>query len=253
MDDWLPIDLHIHSALSPCADNQMTPNNIVNMAKVLGLRAIAVTDHQAADNVKSVQKLAEQAGLVYIPAMEVQSKEEIHLLCYFPDIEALEWFAGTVEASLDHRFQIETAHFGDQLVMDENDRILSRKRVLLSQSSELTLEQIWKMIRRLGGCCVPAHVDRQTYSLLGQLGFVPPELGISTLEVSMHGILNNWHLARLQAGEYKVITSSDAHCLEQMVTVGRTRVSPDALSVTHILSALRTAQPRLLRTFVMDA
>lgn len=251
MDDWLPVDLHIHTALSPCADNQMTPNNIVNMAKLLGLKVIAVTDHQAADNVRSVRQLATRAGILCIPGMEVQTREEIHVLCYFADMDTLDSFAAKVDASLDQRFAA-NVRFGDQLVLGENDEVLHGKRVLLSQSADMSLEQVWALVERLDGCCIPAHIDRPAYSLLGQLGFMPADIRVDTVELSMHGAINGWMLPHLGRVGSNIITSSDAHSLEQMVVPGHTRLAPEIASVEDILLVMKSFRPGALRTFVED-
>ncbi|HOO13429.1 MAG TPA: PHP domain-containing protein, partial [Bacillota bacterium] len=118
----LTLDLHIHSALSPCGDNDMTPNNIVNMALLKGLDAIAVTDHNSAENVEAVMKLGFEKGIVVVPGMEVQSKEEVHLLCYFSDLDRALGFQQRVYDNLEGENNPD--YFGDQLIMDEMDRVV---------------------------------------------------------------------------------------------------------------------------------
>lgn len=247
MPRWLKVDLHIHSALSPCALPEMTPNNIVNMAAVLGLDAIAVTDHLAADNVPPVFHLAERKGILCIPGIELQSKEEVHLLCYFLSCDALLKFADYILSLLDHELRL-PQQLGQQLIFGQRDELLGKKELFLHQSIPLSIEEIWRLAENYGACCLPAHLDRPAFGLLGQLGFVPPELPVRTVEATL---VRARELQ--QSGDYSaVIAASDAHSLEQMVTPGHTHLHHSLNSVADIWQWLKCPQEHLVRTLQYD-
>lgn len=247
MRRWLRVDLHIHSGLSPCALPEMTPNNIVNMAAVLGLDAIAITDHLAADNVVPTYNLARQRGIICIPGIEVQTREEVHLLCYFLTCEALLAFTERIQALLDPKLQL-SPQLGRQLIFDESDTVIGEKRLFLHQSIPLSIEEIWHLAENYGACCLPAHIDRPAFGLLGQLGFIPDGLPVRTVEATMP------QAQRLKkSGEYgAVIVASDAHSLEQMVVPGHTYLHPSLDSLAKIWQWLREPQEYLVRTFHYD-
>lgn len=206
----IAVDLHIHSALSPCAQDDMTPNNIVNMALLKGLDAIAITDHNSCDNVCSAMKVA-GSRLVIIPGIEVQSREEVHLLCYFAELTTLFGFEAVVRYHL-HGPANDPTRFGRQLILNERDEVIGEKNKLLISSVDLSIDEIVGEVRKRGGVVVPAHVDRPSYSIFSQLGFISPELGFKVLEISKNG-------AGIFPRDDKItyLSSSDAHCLEDIL------------------------------------
>lgn len=245
MNDWLKIDLHIHSSLSPCAEDEMTPNNIVNMARLLGLSIIAVTDHQAADNVAAVMQVAARYGITCVPGIEVQTKEEVHLLAYFPDVLKLQHLAQVVQAHFaDDRPA--SPYFGRQLIVDEADHIVGEHRALLHQSTMLTVEQVWELAEQFGGCCVPAHMDRPAFGLLSQLGFLPKTLPIATVEYSQAYFARQGD--RFTDQEPLAIISSDAHALAQMVTPASSWLRGMFRTSGQVCQALKEGDHRNVRT-----
>lgn len=200
-------DLHIHSALSPCGDEDMTPNNIVNMALLKGLDAIAVTDHNSCGNVRAVMEAA--AGrLLVVPGLEVETAEEVHVLCYFSALEQAEQMWDFVRQNrLPVRNKPEI--FGRQLYLDHNDAIVGEEEYLLVAATKITIGQVFCRARELGGVPVPAHIDRSSYSVLSNLGFLPPELNAAALEITA---ANRTAWAEKYRG-FQVITNSDAHYL----------------------------------------
>ncbi len=210
----IAVDLHIHSALSPCGDNDMTPNNIINMALLKGLDAIAVTDHNCAENVEAVMKLGHKKGIVVVPGMEVQSKEEVHLLCYFAGLDRVLDFQRRVYNNLEGENNPD--YFGEQLIMDEMDRVVGHNRRLLIGSTNLSVERIVDLVVREGGRVVPAHVDKKAYSIISNLGFIPPDLDIKSIEVSRPGNIAGLLHQYGQLKGYRIIHSSDAHRLEDI-------------------------------------
>ncbi|WP_026485857.1 PHP domain-containing protein [Caldanaerobius polysaccharolyticus] len=205
------VDLHIHTALSPCASDDMTPNNIVNMALLKGLDAIAVTDHNSSLNVRAVVQVA-KGRIKVIPGMEVQSREDVHILCLFDSCEGAERFQEVIYRHLppvSNREEI----FGRQLIMDCNDDIVGVEDRLLLNAVNLSVEDICALSRDCGGISIPAHVDRQGFGMLYQLGFIPDNLLFTHLEVSRHCDIPDFLRAHPELMKYHIIKSSDAHQL----------------------------------------
>ena len=205
-------DLHIHSCLSPCGDEAMTPPNIVNMAQIKGLELIAVTDHNSARNVRAVMRAAQGLPLVVIPGIEVTTAEEIHVVCLFPDAQRAEQ-AGAYFESLLPPVKNKAEFFGEQLVMDENEIVIERFPFLLSNALHLSIDALPALVSGFGGFCYPAHIDRPANSILAVFGCLPDEPRFGAVEVQ--------DLVRFFADEgsrhvqekYAVVSSSDAHTL----------------------------------------
>lgn len=207
----LAVDLHIHSCLSPCSDRDMTPNNIVNMARLKGLDAIAVSDHNSARNLVAAKAAAEAAGLLLVPAIEAESAEEVHVLCYFHTVEdALKMG----EVLYEHLPDIENTpkFFGEQLMVDDRDNTVGTEPRLLVQSTHLSVDKIVETCRSLRGIPVPAHINRGSNSILSSLGFIPEHMSFRSVEVCKDIAPPSIELER-----YHVLCSSDAHELSQIL------------------------------------
>lgn len=205
-------DFHIHTALSPCGDNDMTPNNIVNMAYLKGLEAIAVTDHNCAKNAAAVIEAGKNVGITVIPGMEIESSEEIHIVSLFPHIDAAleaEKYVFSHLPKIKNREDI----FGQQLIMDSEDNVAGKEEQMLITAAALDIFAVFDMVKSLGGVCYPAHVDRHSYSVLSNLGFIPPELKTSFIEISKNVDNPEEYVKNKGLLRYKVIRSSDAHYL----------------------------------------
>ncbi len=227
----IAVDLHIHSVLSPCADSDMTPNNIINMALLKGLDAIAITDHNSCDNVEAAMKVAGDR-LIIVPGMEVQTREEVHLLCYFSNMDKLLAFDVQVRRNFIGILN-NPELFGKQQIMNEWDEVIGERREMLISSIDMSIDEVVEEVRRNSGVVVPAHVNRSSYSIISQLGFIPPELGFRMLEISQ----NNGYLAP----EYLKMPhfySSDAHSLGQILE-RECFITVENLSTTGILKFLR--------------
>lgn len=200
-------DLHIHSALSPCADADMTPNNIVNMALLKGLDVIAVTDHNSCGNLRAVTEVAGD-NLLVIPGIEVETAEEVHVLCYFPTVEAAEEMEGCLR---EHRLPIRNKPeiFGHQWYMNREDEVVGEEEHLLVSATQLSIGEVFRYTAELGGTAVPAHIDRSSYSVISNLGFLPSELPVTAVEITER----NRDLWESEWGAYTIITNSDAHQL----------------------------------------
>lgn len=204
----LACDLHIHSCLSPCAQMDMTPNNIVGMAMLKGLDAVAVCDHNCAGNLRALKAVADAHGLLLLPGVEAQSREDVHLLCYFPSVGAAEDFSLSLYETLPDMPNLPD-FFGEQAVLDENDELLRYEGKLLLQSSELGLDELAALCALHGGVSVPAHINRTANSLLYLLGFMPESPSFGSVEL-MQGAPPP---SGLDLSPYHVLYSSDAHDL----------------------------------------
>ncbi len=198
-------DLHIHSALSPCADDEMTPNNIVNMALIKGLDVIAVCDHNCADNTPAIEKAAENSGLLFIPGVEVNTAEEVHLLVLFAEVDKAVAFGDVIYDSLPD-MKNEPEFFGNQLIMDADDEVTGIKEKMLLSASAFGLSQCYGMAAEYGGVAIPAHVNKEVNSLLANLGFFPEDIHIPTIEVWRGGM-------ELDTDGFNLVYNSDAHTL----------------------------------------
>lgn len=209
-------DFHIHSALSPCADNDMTPNNIVNMAALSGLNAIAVSDHNTIGNVKALVEAGKNCGVEVIPAMEVETAEEVHILTLFPNIQAAEYVASEVYKSLPD-IKNRPDIFGEQVIMDSGDNITGYEEKLLISPTNLSINSLFGLVLSAGGLFIPAHVDRHSYSILTNLGFIPEELDIKNIEISKNvADLDAYLDNRKDLKKYNVLRNSDAHYLQDI-------------------------------------
>lgn len=203
----LKCDFHIHTALSPCAMNDMTPGNIVNMAIFSELGAIAVTDHNSCENAEAVMRCAEGTGLLVIPGMEVQTREDVHVLALFSDLMNCRALQEEVYAGLPPLKAPEKT-MEKQLIVNEEDEIVGRLDKLISMSCGFSLNELCRFCNEHGGIAIPAHIDRKSNSLLANLGFVPPDLETKVLEVSMFADLEEY---QKRYPTYRVVTDSDAH------------------------------------------
>jgi len=230
------VDFHIHSALSPCGDEDMTPGNIVNMSLLKGLDIIAVTDHNSCANLPAVMELARENGLMVIPGMEVQSKEEVHIVCLFKRLESAMKFAEIVYNSLPDIVNNEDV-FGRQLIFNSKDEIIGKEDKLLLSSTVLSVNDIFVLVRGLGGICIPAHVDRPGFSIIANLGFIPPNLRVKTIEISKRtapeAALKKYPLL----GKFQYIVSSDAHYLQD-ISEREFFIELDCLSVSELFEKL---------------
>jgi len=203
-------DFHIHSALSPCGDEDMTPNNIVNMAYIKGLDIIAVTDHNSCRNVRAVMEAA-KGVIKVVPGMEVTTSEEVHVLCYFPDVDAAEDMSDFIRANM-QGIKNQPEIFGKQLVMDAQDEIVGEEDELLVNAVNLDIYEVSAETKKRGGLFIPAHIDKSSYSITSNLGFLPPDLYVDGLEITARGIEKYGQIY----AEYGIITDSDAHYLENI-------------------------------------
>lgn len=208
-------DLHIHSCLSPCGDNDMTPYNLVNMAKLFGYDIIALTDHNTCKNCGSAMKTGEKIGITVVPGMELCTSEEIHCVCLFPTLEKAEAFSDYIRGTLPPVKNKEKI-FGEQLIMDTEDGILGKEELLLTTASTVSIDTLPELVDKYDGVCYPAHIDRSSYSIISSLGDFSPDLKVNCFELTPKADEKDF-LDKYPATKGKmIIRSSDAHYLENM-------------------------------------
>jgi len=204
-------DFHIHSCLSPCGDNDMTPNNIVNMAALKGLDAIAITDHNCGHNAKAAIEAAKELPLTVIPGMEIETSEEIHMVALFETVEAMEKMQEVVLSALPP-LKNKPALFGEQIIMDKHDNVIDFKEQFLITACGMSIFEVTQKVREFGGVIFPAHIDKSSYSVLSNLGSIPPELEFKTVEIKKKPIPQNLLDDGVVMG-LNVLHNSDAHYL----------------------------------------
>lgn len=222
-------DLHIHSALSPCADDNMTPSNIVGFAKLQGLDAVAIADHNAIANVKVAMDVGHAFDVVVVPAMELQTAEDIHILCLFEKFEDLQSFYNCIHfADIQNRAEI----FGEQLILDEDDNVLGQEQRMLLVASGVSVEEVVSLAKQHNGIAVAAHIDREENGMVAILGTVTEDFSVVEISATATKQIQCYTTGR------KVITNSDAHTLEDIgIADGELEVTER--SAKGILQALR--------------
>lgn len=173
-------DLHIHSCLSPCAQDDMTPQNVCAMAKLKGLDVIALTDHNTGGNLVAFSKAAWEYGLHFIPGMELCTIEEVHILAYFQSLDEALLASQAIKSHLPKK-KNKPDFFGRQLLVDEKDQPCGEEDALLIGALDLSLEETLAFIRFYKGVAVPAHINRG-YGMVYTLGFIPEEAGFKVVE-----------------------------------------------------------------------
>ena len=219
-------DLHLHSCLSPCGDMDMTPNNLVNMAKLLGLDVIALTDHNTSLNCEAAIKVGEQVGLLVIPGMELTTAEDIHAVCLFPELEKALAFSSYVD---ENRIKVRNKAeiYGRQVIMNENDEEIGEIEHLLLPASFIGISEAYRKAREFGGICYPAHIDRDSLSILSVLGEIDPYCGFRTAELADISKLPELRKQHPILDCMNIITCSDAHYLENMRDAANTLSLPE--------------------------
>lgn len=213
----------------------MTPRAIVRQAKKKGLNIIGICDHNSTLNVAAVHQAGKSEGLAVIGGIEVTSEEEVHILGLFDGEESLQEMQQFIDQNLKGENNPEL--FGEQFLCDEQDMIVGRETRLLIGATKLSVEKVVENIHRFGGLAIGSHVDRESFSLLSQLGFVPVKLQIDALEISTLHTVSDARERFPQIKDYPVVSFSDAHRLEQIGTVVTT-FTGDSPSVKELRKAL---------------
>jgi len=211
-------ELHVHTVLSPCAQVEMIPPLIVQQALEQQIQIIAITDHNASANIGAVQKAAADSGLIVLPGMELQSREEVHILCIFDTLEQVQALQDRVDRHLP-AIENRPDFFGEQFVVDETGDFIRREERLLLQSVDAGINEVWGWVDALFGLFIPAHVNRKGFGLLANLGLVPTDIPILALEISRHLKPSEAAEKYPQIKGYPLLQGGDAHGLDGFLGV----------------------------------
>jgi PHP family Zn ribbon phosphoesterase len=234
-------DLHVHTVLSPCAEIEMLPPLIVSEAKIRGIDLIAITDHNASANISAVQKAALGSGITVLPGMELQTKEEVHVICLFDSIEQIVQFQNIVDQKLPP-IKNRPEYFGEQLVVDDKGDFVRKEERLLITSTDLSINEAFNLVDEIGGIFIPAHVNRKANGLLEILGFVPVDIPILALEISRHISPKDVKIFYPQINSFEIIQNGDVHRLSEFI--GTTIFEIENPSISEIKLAIRKEADR---------
>ncbi len=222
-------DLHIHSAASPCGDNDMTPNNIVNMSVLNELNIIAVSDHNTAANLPAVFAVAKDNPIVVVPAIEVCTMEEVHVLCLFYELKDCLNFSDYIYERLPE-IENEAVIFGEQLILNDRDEKIGDIKKLLISGADISFDEVISLMEEYNGLAIPAHIDKNSNSVIANLGFIPPDLYIPCVEVKNPPYECDYN--------GNIISNSDAHYLEH-ISYKASSIDLPELSVKALIDTLK--------------
>ncbi len=242
---WFRADLHIHTVLSACADLSMGPRDIVRTALARGLDIIAITDHNAAENVAAVHQIAQTQGLTVIPGIEVSSREEIHFICLFPDVETVMRFNAFVRQNLQEG-EYDSSLLGPQIVCDADENIIAENTSWLALPIKKSYQEVAEQVVQYGGIIYPAHIERRANGILPILGFLPSNLPYDVVEVSKRVDPKEAEARYSHNQKLTVLTASDAHDLEQ-IGVAPTYFWLEQPTFAEIRAALLRQDQRVVR------
>lgn len=205
-------DLHIHTCLSPCTDLDMSPHAIAKQAKLQEIDILGICDHNSAENVPALIQAAAPYAIRVLPGMEVTSKEEVHVLALFDELEPALELQEIIYAHLPGENDEDA--FGMQVVVNAEGEVLHFNQKLLIGASTLTIEEVTEHIKSRNGLAIASHIDREGFSLLGQLGFIPDHLSLDALEISPR-ITFSEAKKKFQP-QLPLTCASDAHYLEDI-------------------------------------
>jgi PHP family Zn ribbon phosphoesterase len=238
-------DLHIHTVISPCGDLEMSPSNIVAKARGVGLNIIGIADHNCTKHAALARTIAARYGIFVLMGVEVTTREEAHCLAFFPDEPSLDQFQSYIDQKLP-AIPLDTKLFGYQVVVNEHEEILEELPYLLIAGLDASIDDIERKVHSLGGLFIPAHINKSKFSVISQLGFIPYDLQVDALEISVH-------ISKAQLCEQypalsssTFIQSSDSHTLD-CIGSAHTIFTLQELSFHEIRQALHNENGRIVR------
>lgn len=234
-------DLHVHTVLSPCAEVEMIPPLIVQAALELNIDIIAITDHNASANVSAVQKAAQGTTLKVLPGMEIQTHEDVHLLCLFENLTELESWQAQVNESLPDTLN-RAEFFGEQYEVDEQGEYIRTEPRMLLTSTRFSIDDVFERVNALGGLVIPAHVERTTYGLFPTLGLLSDQWPILGFEISRHTTPEQARMDFPSIGSYPLIQNGDVHRLNEFI--GSTIFVLEEPTINEIYKALKGQDQR---------
>lgn len=205
-------DLHIHSCLSPCADDDMTPNNIAGMAALKGLNILALTDHNSCKNCPAFFEACKRQGIIPIAGMELSTAEDIHLVCLFRELEQAMAFDQIIA---EHRMPIKNRAeiFGNQLIMNGEDEVIGEEEILLISATDLWIGDAIELAKSYGAHIHPAHIDRDSNGIISILGDIPESYGFNCYEFNNIENIEPYRQRFPVTEKGTVVICSDAHHL----------------------------------------
>ncbi len=204
-------DLHIHSCLSPCGDDDNTPANIAGMATLSGLNIVALTDHNTTENCPAFFAAAKAFGIIAVAGMELTTSEDIHVICLFEKLDDAMSFGREIEK---HIIKIKNRPeiFGRQLIVDADDNVTGEKEYLLSNATDISVDDAPALVNSFGGICYPAHIDREANGIVAVLGTIPESLKFDAVEFHNSDKIADLE-KRFSLKEKVKLICSDAHYL----------------------------------------
>lgn len=234
-------DLHIHTCLSPCTELEMSPKRILSSAAQKDIGIIGICDHNSSENSLAVMDAARKMEVIVLPGMEVTSQEEVHVLALFDEIENAQKLQEDVYKNLPG--ENDEKAFGMQVVVNEKEEVLGFNNKLLIGATTIPLEEVIRLIHSLSGIAIASHIDRESFSIIGQLGFIPDNLELDALEISPN--ITFKEARKRYAGNYPITCSSDAHYPDD-IGKGFTSFLLEDINVAEIKKALNNEEGRKL-------
>jgi len=234
-------DLHIHTCLSPCTELDMSPRRILTAAKKKEIDIIGICDHNSSENSLAVMNAAKKMNINVFPGMEVTSQEEVHVLALFDEIENALKLQEYVYENLPGENDEEA--FGMQIIVNEKEEVLGSNNKLLIGATTIPLEKIIKTIHSLNGIAIASHIDRESFSIIAQLGFIPDNLELDALEISP--AITREEAKKRYSNDYPITCSSDAHYPDDIGKAFTSFLLNDG-TLTEVKKALRNEDGRKL-------
>lgn len=206
-------DLHLHSCLSPCGMDDLTPSTVVGMAKVMGLDCIAISDHNSTKHCAVAQQAGQHYGITVVPAMELNTAEEVHVLCLFADLDSALAFGEYVQSRIMPIDNVSSI-YGNQLIYDIDDNCIGCEQQLLIVATSIAIFDVANLVKQYNGVAIPAHIDRQANGIIAVLGQIPDDCNFVTVEVSSNA--TKQFVDQIAQLGYNVIRNSDSHMLESI-------------------------------------
>jgi PHP family Zn ribbon phosphoesterase len=247
MKEWT-IDLHIHSLLSPCAQEEMLPEAVIDKALQRGLDVIAITDHNSCGNVAAFVEKGKEKGIIVVPGMELQTQEDIHLICLFDETQqALDFEKAIKPYFMDAEALAHLKFRGNQWLVDKEGNHLRQEPDLLLSSLQISVNVAVDLVHSFGGICIAAHIDRPAFSVYAVFGMLPEDIPFDGIELTCHLPRDPLILQQIKELGYHYLTASDAHCLEHIQEL-HCAVYLDHWSVNELKLAMQGKDGRQLET-----
>ncbi len=234
-------DLHVHTCLSPCTELDMSPMRILTSAKKKEIDIIGICDHNSSENSLAVMNAAKKMNINVLPGMEVTSQEEVHVLALFDEIENALKLQEHVYENLPGENDEDA--FGMQVIVNEKEEVLGSNNKLLIGATTIPLEKIIRTIHSLNGIAIASHIDRESFSIIAQLGFIPDNLELDALEISP--LITREEAKKRYSENYPITCSSDAHYPDDIGKAFTSFLLKDA-TLTEVKKALRNEDGRKL-------